>query len=120
MLVNRTLRHLKDSSKLRSELYFEEGPSTLTSSRVDAVVKAVAEIDDSEFRAYRGGRQNEIRTALVDAVYSIRAQYDASDLLKGVGGRVRTFREKYSETRNDLSALAKLVKNESVKSWATQ
>lgn len=92
----------------RSELYFEEGPKALTSSRIDAVVKAIAAIEDIEFEAYQGGWRNEIGTALVDAVYSIRAKYNASDPAKGVSGRVRAFREKYPETRNNLSAVAKL------------
>lgn len=80
----------------------------MTSSRVDAVVKAIAEIEDIEFDAYQGGWQNEIGTALVDAVFSMRAKYNASDPAKGVSGRVRKFREEYPETRNDLSALARL------------
>lgn len=80
----------------------------MTSSRVDALVKAIAEIEDIEFEAYQGGWQNEIGTALVDAVFSMRAKYNASDPAKGVSGRVRKFREEYPETRNDLSALAKL------------
>lgn len=80
----------------------------MTSPRVDAVVKAIAAIEDIEFEAYQGGWQNEIGTALVDAVFSIRALYKASDPAKGIGGRVRTFREKNPETRNDLAALAAL------------
>lgn len=78
----------------------------MASSPVDAVVKAVSEIQDVEFSAYQGGWQNEIGTALVDAVFSIRAQYLAADPAKGVSGRVRTFRERYPEARNDLSVLA--------------
>lgn len=80
----------------------------MTSSRVDAAVKAIAAIEDIEFEAYQGGWRNEIGTALVDAVFSIRAKYNASDPAKGVSGRVRKFREEYPETRNDLSALARL------------
>lgn len=80
----------------------------MTSPPIDAVVKAIAAIEDIEFEAYQGGWKNEIGTALVDAVFSMRAKYNASDPAKGVSGRVRTFRETYPETQNDLSALAKL------------
>lgn len=77
----------------------------MTSPRVAAVVKAIAVIEDVEFTAYRGGWRCEIGTALVDAIFSIRAKYLAADPAKGVSGRIRTFRETYPETRNDLSAL---------------
>jgi len=88
--------------------HINEGPNTLTSPRVDAVVEAVANIKDLEFEAYQGGWQGEIGTALVDAIFSIRAKYNAADPAKGVSGRIRTFREKYPETRNDLPALVEL------------
>lgn len=78
------------------------------SPRVDAVVKAVQAIKDFAPDAYLGGWRNEIGTALVDAIFSIRAKYNATDPAKGVSGRVRTFRDTYPETQNDLSALSDL------------
>lgn len=80
----------------------------MTSAQVNAVVEAVTKIEDVEFTEYKGGWQNEIGTALLDAVFSIRAKYNAADPAKGVSGRVRRFRELYPEARNDLASLASL------------
>jgi len=82
-----------------------ERPLSVKMSRIDAVVKAVSVIEEAEFTAYRGGWRGEIGTALVDAVFSIRAKYNAADPAKGVSGRVRRFREMYPQTRNNLSEL---------------
>lgn len=76
--------------------------------QIHAVVKATQSIPDANFTVYLGGWRNEIGTALVDAVFSIRAKYNAADPAKGVSGRVRQFRELYPEARNNLSALAEL------------
>lgn len=80
----------------------------MPSPQVHAVVKATGNIPPENFTVYQGGWQGEIGTALVDAVFSIRAKYNAADPTKGVSGRVRQFRELYPEARNNLSALAEL------------
>lgn len=73
--------------------------------QLDAVVTALANIEDSEFTVYTRGWEGEISTALLDAVFSIRAKYEASDPAKGVIGRVRTLRDEHPEVRADLRAL---------------
>lgn len=73
-----------------------------------ALAAEVAKLDDAEFIAYSGGWEGKIGTSLVDAVFSIRAKYEAKDPTKGVLGRVKAFNEKHPEATNDLSALAAL------------
>lgn len=80
----------------------------MTPPGVAAVVKPIRNIPDDEFTVYTGGWRKEIGTALVDAVFSIRAKYNAADPAKGVSGRVRQFRERHPEARNNLSALVKV------------
>lgn len=80
----------------------------MPSPQVKAVVNGAGNIPNDEFTAYQGGWRNEIGTALVDAVYSIRAKYNAADPAKGVSGRVRRFREQYPEARSNLAVLAEL------------
>lgn len=58
-------------------------------SAVDAVRQAVAVIDATEFAAYGGGWPGEIGTALVDAVFSIRATYQSQNPKAGVLHRVQ-------------------------------
>lgn len=81
-------------------------------SAVDLVVKAVNEIDEAEFKAYRGGWPNEIGTALIDAVYSIRARYDSQVEGRGVRGRLEVMRSEHPSIRNDLVELAHLGESE--------
>lgn len=74
---------------------------------VEAVVRAVAHLDSAEFSAYPGGWPKEIGTALVDAVFSIRARY-ASAVLP----RLQVLRQEHPEIRNDLRALSALDEQE--------
>lgn len=74
---------------------------------VDAVVRAVAQLPSGEFTAYPGGWPDEIGTALVDAVFSIRARYASS-----VEPRLRILREEHPRARNDLAALAAVSESE--------
>lgn len=75
---------------------------------VAAVRRAVAQIDDAEFSAYRGGWRGQIGTALVDAVFSMRARYDSRTPGVGVFGRVRAFQKAFPGATDDLRALAAL------------
>ncbi|GLI29531.1 MULTISPECIES: hypothetical protein [Brachybacterium] len=84
----------------------------MSDEKVQALVAEVAKLDDAEFTAYSGGWKGNIGTALVDAVFSIRARYQAEDPAKGVIGRLRAFNEKHPEAMNDLSALASLGEQE--------
>jgi len=77
------------------------------SRSVDAVIQAVARIDAAEFAAYRGGWPGQVGMALVDAVFSIRARYDASAL-----PRLRTLKEHHPEISDDLQALVDLGADE--------
>jgi len=77
------------------------------SRSVDAVIQAVARIDAAEFAAYRGGWPGQVGMALVDAVFSIRARYDASVL-----PRLRTLKEHHPEISDDLQALVDLGADE--------
>lgn len=65
-------------------------------------------IPEGHFSKYGGGWLNEISTALVDAVFSIRAQYRSSDPDRGVLGRLQKFRCDEREALNDLKALSSL------------
>lgn len=74
--------------------------------QVRAVVAETAKLDHDEFTAYSGGWKGYVGTALVDAVFSIRAKYQVKDPTKGVSGRLSTFNAKYPEAMNDLAELA--------------
>lgn len=79
-----------------------------TDSELAAVVKAANAIADEEFEVYGGGWKNEISTALLDAVYSIRAVYRSDHPGVGVFGRLQTFRSDHESVTDDLSRLASL------------
>lgn len=81
---------------------------TITSAQLDAVIAATRHIPESNFTAYRGGYPQEISTALIDAVFSIQAQYDSATPGKGVRNRVQAFRSANPSAINDLSALIDL------------
>lgn len=84
----------------------------MSAAQVDALVAEAAKLDDAEFTAYSGGWPGNVGTALIDAVFSIRAMYEAKDPTKGVIGRLRTFNAKHPEAMNDLSALVALSETE--------
>lgn len=75
---------------------------------VVAVTNAVKNIDKIHFAALPDGWPDQIGIALVDAVYSIQADYLAKDPTKGVLNRVRAFRSAYPEAANDLERLCSL------------
>ncbi len=75
---------------------------------MDALLDAIAELDDEFFQAYRGGWPGEISVALVDAVYSIQATYDSEHPERGVLNRVKDLKARHSEVANDLAALIDL------------
>lgn len=78
---------------------------TTTPAQLDAVITAVNKVPEGNFTAYRGGYPQEISTALVDAVFSIRAKYDSDTPGLGVRNRVQVFRSGNPGAINDLSAL---------------
>lgn len=78
---------------------------TPTPDEIAAVVAAVEKIPAELFDRYEGSRENEITTALTDAVFSIRAMYDSATPGLGVSGRLSTFRDEHPETLDDLHAL---------------
>lgn len=81
---------------------------TTTSAQLDAVIAATRHIPEANFTAYRGGYPQEISTALIDAVFSIQAQYDSATPGRGVRNRVQAFRSENPGVINDLSALVDL------------
>lgn len=81
---------------------------TTTSAQLDAVIAATRHIPEANFTAYRGGYPQEISTALIDAVFSIQAQYDSATPDRGVRNRVQAFRSENPGVINDLSALVDL------------
>lgn len=81
---------------------------TTHTAQLDAVITAVQTIPEENFTAYRGGYPQEISTALIDAVFSIRARYDSTTPGSGVRNRVQTFRVEHTDLVNDLSALVAL------------
>lgn len=80
----------------------------METQQYEAILLALDDIDESDFRDGRGGWPDEISTALVDAVFSIRARYEAATPGKGVLGRVESFRELHPDRRDDLEALVEL------------
>lgn len=86
-----------------------KGKSMSAQSReVAALVREVAKIEPSEFAQYGGGWPDQIGLALLDAVFSIRAKYNAKTEGHGVLGRVVAFRETHSDAVDDLERLAAL------------
>lgn len=75
---------------------------------VAAVIKAASEIEETHFTTWPGGWPDQIGMALIDAVYSIQANYHANDPAKGVLNRARSFRDSYPQAANDLEQLASL------------
>lgn len=75
---------------------------------VRAVAKSAKSIDEEHFSVPLGGWPDQIGMALVDAIYSIRANYHAKNPAKGVLNRARAFREKYPEAANDLERIRDL------------
>ena len=78
---------------------------TPTPDDVESVLAAVETIPPSLFDHYEGSRENEITTALIDAVFSIRSKYDSATPGLGVSGRLSTFRGQHQETLDNLRAL---------------
>jgi len=74
----------------------------------DVLLSAVDQIPNEYFSMYGGGWIDEISTALLDAVFSIRARYRAADPSKGVIGRMRAFRDVEPGARDDLTVLSGL------------
>jgi hypothetical protein len=72
------------------------------------VLGEIGKIDQGELAEYGGGWRGEIGTALVDAVFSIRARYQTKDPAKGVHGRVQNFRDLHPGATDDLRALTAL------------
>ncbi|MCL6424041.1 hypothetical protein Bequi_11735 [Brachybacterium sp. JHP9] len=77
-------------------------------TQLEALITQISKIPDSEFAEYRGGWPDQIGTALVDAVFSIRAKYDAKNEALGVLGRTRTLIKAHPEVADDLQALVDL------------
>lgn len=77
-------------------------------TQLEALITQISKIPDSEFAEYRGGWPDQIGTALVDAVFSIRAKYDAKNESRGVRGRTRRLITEHPEVADDLQALVNL------------
>ena len=84
----------------------------MSAEQVHALAAEVAKLDAEEFTAYSGGWKGNVGTALVDAVFSIRARYQANDPSKGVIGRLKTFNERHPEAMDDLRALVAVGEQE--------
>lgn len=79
--------------------------SAQTDAKLKAVVEAVHSVPAENFSVYGGGWPEEISTALLDAVFSMRAVYRSDRPGVGVHGRLTTFREKYDGAKDDLALL---------------
>lgn len=77
-------------------------------AEISAVAAAARAIPPENFDSWRGGWPDEIATALLDAVFSMRAVYDSGSDGRGVLGRVRMFRGRHEDVVNDLAALTAL------------
>lgn len=98
--------HSRTVSQSRSRPTVEQ--RTIDQHQIVAVNNAVLLVPVEHFSAYGGGWLNEISTALVDAVFSIQAQYRSTDPDKGVLNRLQKFRRTEPEARNNLSVLSSL------------
>lgn len=76
--------------------------SYVEQSELDRVVEAVRRVPDELFQRYRGARHDQVGTALVDAVFSIRARYG------GVAERLEEFAALHPEAVNSLEGLSRL------------
>lgn len=72
---------------------------------LDAIVAEAESLDPKHFSAWRGGWNNDIEVALLDAVLSIRAQYETKNG-KGVLPRVKAYRTHRGGRADDLNELA--------------
>lgn len=93
------------SGSLRGHCIDRTGSLVDQQRAVTAVIKAVEDIDEANFSTWPGGWPDQIGMALVDAVYSIQANYLAKDPAKGVLNRAQAFREVYRDAANDLERL---------------
>lgn len=77
----------------------------MINDELETLLGAVDKVQEHYFSEYPGGWGGQISTALVDAVFSIRARYWAKDPEKGVIGRLRRFRCLHPKAQDDLSLL---------------
>lgn len=80
-------------------------------AQLDAVMREIQKIDPAHFQTSEGsayGWYGEIGTALIDAVFSIRATYNSAHPDRGVLHRVEKFRVAHPEAAHDLRALVDL------------
>lgn len=84
----------------------------MSTSAHHAILKALDTIDESEFDTGPDGWHDEIATALIDAVFSMRARYDSPTPGRGVFNRVKAFREGHPDKHDDLRALKTLGEHE--------
>lgn len=82
--------------------------SKIFERQLDAVVTRVKQIPAESFTAYGGGWPREISTALLDAVFSMRATYRSKHPGVGVRGRLETFRTDHPSVTNELTELVAL------------
>lgn len=76
--------------------------SYVEQAELDRLVEAVRRVPQEHFQCYQGARHDQVGTALVDAVFSIRARYD------GVATRLEEFAALHPEAVNSLEALSRL------------
>ncbi|AGF71448.1 hypothetical protein [Corynebacterium halotolerans] len=81
---------------------------TADPAEISAVAAAARAVPPENFGSWRGGWPGEIVTALLDAVFSMRAVSDSGSDGRGVLGRVRMFRGRHEDVVNDLAALVAL------------
>ncbi|RBP64919.1 hypothetical protein DFO66_10525 [Brevibacterium sanguinis] len=72
------------------------------------MLKHVQVVPEENFAVFGGGWPDEISTSLVDAVYSIRAQYRSNTPGRGVLNRLNSFRHAHGQVVNDLGKLIAL------------
>lgn len=82
--------------------------TTLEDERIAAMLKHVRVVPEENFAVFGGGWPGEISTSLVDAVYSIRAQYRSGTPGRGVLNRLNSFRQAHKPVVNDLGKLIAL------------
>lgn len=78
---------------------------------VNSFCADIQRLTEQQLTAYAGGWPNHLPMALLDAVFSIRAQYNTKHG-KGLAPRLAQFKETYPAAAQDLRELLKLTESE--------
>lgn len=73
-----------------------------------ALLRAIDQLPNELFTAYRGGWPDGISLALIDAVYSLHPSYEADHPQRGITSRIFQFVHQYPAAEDSLGSLVQL------------